>query len=96
VYRLRESTWNKIQILSGRVLERERQLRDLKFGNALFMTMDEQQQQSFFDSIFNLPAVRIDVREATDNATASQAITISTSALLETLPQSYSTKISMF
>jgi hypothetical protein len=50
--------------------------------------MNEQQQQNFFHSIFTLPPSRghITVGEATDDATESPAITISTLALLETLP----------
>jgi hypothetical protein len=60
---------------------------DLTFGNKFFMTMNEQQQQSFFGSIFNLRVWSIMVREAADNITENPAITISTSALLENLPQ---------
>jgi hypothetical protein len=62
---------------------------DLTFGNKFFMTMNEQQQQSFFQSIFNLSAsnMAIHVGEATDISTENQAVTISTSALLETLSQ---------
>jgi hypothetical protein len=59
----------------------------LTFGNKIFMTMNERQQQTFFHSIFNLPVTHIDVGVTTDNGTESPAITISTSALLETLPQ---------
>jgi hypothetical protein len=58
----------------------------LTFGNKFFMTMNEQQQQSFFLNIFNLPVSGIRVGEETDNITESSAITISTSALLEALP----------
>jgi hypothetical protein len=58
----------------------------LTFGNKFFMTMDEEQQQSFFGSIFKLQIGSITVGEATDNRTESPAITISTSALIETLP----------
>jgi hypothetical protein len=59
----------------------------LTFGNKFFMTVDEQQQQSFFHSIFNLPVEDITVGEVTYNSEESPAITISTPALLETLPQ---------
>jgi hypothetical protein len=59
----------------------------LFFGNKFFMNMNEQQQQSFFHGIFNLPIWSILVGVATDNRTESPAITINTSALLETLPQ---------
>jgi hypothetical protein len=59
----------------------------LTFGNKFFMTMDEEQQRSFFHSIFNLPVTTIDIGDATDNTAESPAITISTPALLETLPQ---------
>jgi hypothetical protein len=71
-----------------RVVEtlRSRHIDYLKFGNKFFMTMSEQQQQSFFLSIFTLPATRIFIGEETDSSTESPAITISTSALLETLP----------
>jgi hypothetical protein len=59
----------------------------LTFGNKFFMTVNEQQQQSFFGSIFNLPVWRITVGEdETDEWAESPAITISTPALLETLP----------
>jgi hypothetical protein len=59
----------------------------LRLGNKFFMTMNEQQQQSFFRSIFSLwlQKCSISVGEATDNSTESPAITISTPALLETL-----------
>jgi hypothetical protein len=64
------------------------QFSELTFGNKFFMTMNEQQQQTFFHSIFNLPAETIDIGRATDNNAESRAaITMSTSALLETLPQ---------
>jgi hypothetical protein len=57
------------------------------FGNKFFRTLNEQQQQSFFHSIFNLPVWRITVGEdETVDTTESPAITISTPALLETLP----------
>jgi hypothetical protein len=59
----------------------------LTFGSKFFMTMNEQQQQSFFHSIFNLPAFGIYVGEVTDEGTESPESTISTPALLETLPQ---------
>jgi hypothetical protein len=59
----------------------------LTFGNKFFMTMNEEQQRSFFVSIFNLRVGSIKVGEATDNSTESPAITICTPALLETLPQ---------
>jgi hypothetical protein len=59
----------------------------LTFGNKFFMTMNEQQQRSFFHCIFNLAACGISVGQATDNSKESTAITISTPALLETLPQ---------
>jgi hypothetical protein len=59
----------------------------LEFGNKFFMAMDEQQQQSFFHGIFILPSKSILVGEATDDTMESPAITICTSALLETLPQ---------
>jgi hypothetical protein len=49
--------------------------------------MNEEQQRSFFHSIFNLPVSSIDIGRSTDNSTESPAITISTAALLETLPQ---------
>jgi hypothetical protein len=61
-------------------------IHDLEFGNKFFMTMNEEQQRSFFGSIFNLRVWNIRVGEATDNTTESPAITISTPALLETLP----------
>jgi hypothetical protein len=59
----------------------------LTFGNKFFITMNEQQQQSFFDSIFNLPVCSIEIGQATDASSESPAITINTSALLEALPQ---------
>jgi hypothetical protein len=59
----------------------------LTFGNKFFMTMNEQDQQSFFDSVFNLRVFIIRVGEATDNSKESPAITINTTALLRTLPQ---------
>jgi hypothetical protein len=59
----------------------------LTFGNKFFMAMNEQQQRCFFRSIFNLPVLYIDVGEPTENSTESPAITISTRALLKTLPQ---------
>jgi hypothetical protein len=50
--------------------------------------MNEQQQESFFCSIFNLPFCSITVGEGGHcHSKKSPAITISTSALLETLPQ---------
>jgi hypothetical protein len=81
-------------------------IHNLEFGNKFFMTMDEQQQRSFFHSIFNLRVcditlgeapdniirvLGIAVREATDNIKENPAITISTSALLDTLPQLHTT-----
>jgi hypothetical protein len=83
-------------ILMRRMLERlvetlqrvtSRRIDNLTFGNKFFMTMNEQQQQSFFGSIFNLRVWGIKVGEKTDSSTESSAITISTPALLETLPQ---------
>jgi hypothetical protein len=68
-------------------LQRSLWFQALTFGNKFFMTMDEQQQQSFFRCIFNHPATTIRVGEETDNSTESSAITINTAALLETLPQ---------
>jgi hypothetical protein len=63
----------------------------LMFGNKFFMTMNEEQQRSFFHRIFRLPVwggyCSISVGEATDNGTVSLAITISNAALLDTLPE---------
>jgi hypothetical protein len=60
----------------------------LTFGNKFFMTMNEQQQRSFFSSIFNLPVWGITVGDdEMEEWTENPAITISTPALLETLPQ---------
>jgi hypothetical protein len=59
----------------------------LTLGNKFFMTMDQQQQRIFFHRIFNLRLESISVGEATDKSTESPAITINTSALLESLPQ---------
>jgi hypothetical protein len=59
----------------------------LKFGNKFFMTMNDQHQRSFFLSIFNLPVSSFTFGEdEPDERAESPAITISTSALLETLP----------
>jgi hypothetical protein len=61
--------------------------------------MNEQKQQTFFHSIFNLPFTQIahiDVGVATDNSTESPAITIRTSALLETLPGLHTSVDSLF
>jgi hypothetical protein len=66
---------------------RPRRIGYLAFGNKFFMTMNEQQQQSFFSSIFNLPVLNITVGEETEEWTENPAITISTPALLESLPQ---------
>jgi hypothetical protein len=49
--------------------------------------MNEHQQLSFFHSIFCLRPFRVMIGEATHNTTESPAITINTSALLETLSQ---------
>jgi hypothetical protein len=57
--------------------------------------MNEQQQQSFFDSIFNLPVLYIYIGEPTENSTDNPAITISTSALLETLPRLHASVVSL-
>jgi hypothetical protein len=83
VRRMRERLVEALQVLAPVVP----QGLDLKFGNRFFMTMNQQQQQSFFGSIFNLPVSNIKVGEATDHSTESPAITICTPALLETLPQ---------
>jgi hypothetical protein len=62
-------------------------IKGLTFGSKFFMTMDEEQQRSFFHSIFRLPIWNISVGDDESGEwTSSQAITISTSALLETLP----------
>jgi hypothetical protein len=58
----------------------------LAFRNKFFVTMNEHQQRSFFHIIFNLPISKITVGEATDNSKENPAITINTTALLETLP----------
>jgi hypothetical protein len=55
------------------------------FGNKFFMTMDEEQQRSFFHRIFSLRFWRIGVG-VTDRWATSTEITISTSALLDSLP----------
>jgi hypothetical protein len=83
VRRMRERLVEALQVLAPVVP----QGLDLKFGNRFFMTMNQQQQQSFFGSIFNLPVSNIKVGEATDHSTESPAITICTPALLETLTQ---------
>jgi hypothetical protein len=70
---------------------------NLKLGSKFFMTMNEEQQRSFFHSICSLPvrnnAHQIKVwnfavgDDETGEWTESRAITINTSVLLETLPQ---------
>jgi hypothetical protein len=83
--RMRERLVAELQSLQ-RVRVTSMRMINLSFGNKFFMTMNEQQQQSFFHSIFNLRVQGITVGEETDNTTESPAITINTSALLETLP----------
>jgi hypothetical protein len=78
--RMRERLVETLQGVHGRI-------GPLTFGNKFFMTMNEQEQQDFFRSIFNVRATHINLGEATNNHTESPAITISTSALIETLPE---------
>jgi hypothetical protein len=79
--RMQERLVETLQIATGRVC-----IDYLTFGNKFFITMNEQQQRSFFHVIFNLSSDGIIVGEETANSTESSAITISTAALLETLP----------
>jgi hypothetical protein len=78
--RMRERLVEALQIMAGAISS-------LSLGNKFFITMNKQQQRSFFHSIFNLRVWQIMVGEATDDTTESPAITIYTPSLLETLPQ---------
>jgi hypothetical protein len=55
------------------------------FGCKFFATMNEQQQQSFFRTIFALPVGIVEVGDATNNGVEKPVITIHTLALLDAL-----------